>query len=77
MKVFAAILSVTLVAVLGFVIGYVCGQDAGGRRARAFAYDSCIEWARLAMHGHDKWKAMTPAAALRRAAGLLCPERWS
>lgn len=77
MRVLAVIFAVTSMAVVAFVVGFVCGQDAGGRRARAVAYDACMEWARLALHGHEKWRAISPAAALSRAAQLLCPERRS
>ena len=77
MRVVFVILAVTLWGIVAFLVGVACGQDLGRRAALKAAHDLCMDWARLALHGHEKWRALTPATALRRAAGLLCPERRS
>lgn len=68
----AAIVSCTTLAIVAFAIGFVCGKDAGIRRARELAANNCLEWARLALHGHEKWR-VSAVTALQRAAALLNP----
>lgn len=72
---FAAIGSVTVMAIVAFAIGFVCGKDAGVHRGRELAHDACLEWARLVLHGHQRWRGISPAGALRRAAAMLIEGR--
>jgi hypothetical protein len=66
----AVIASVLTLAIVAFVIGYVCGKDSGRQQERHRAHDLCIEYAELALR-HPAWRLMTPAAALQRVAKLF------
>lgn len=67
----AAIVSVTACMVVAFVVGYFCGHPSGKREARIDAFNSCIDFAALAMKGHPSWRYLSAADALLRAATLI------
>lgn len=67
----AAILSVTVMAIVAFGVGYVCGQSSGRRQARIEAFNRCIDWAALAMKGNLAWRFLSVDAALLKAGALI------
>lgn len=70
---FFALVSVTTMAVVAFGIGFACGRWAGVECARQLISDRCLEWARLALHGHREWRDLSPARVLQRVAERLGP----
>lgn len=67
----AVIVSVLTLAIVAFVIGFLCGKDAGRQHQRLIDHDLCLEYARQALHGHPLWRSIAPAAAIRIVAKRL------